>query len=348
LEEKAQVITEDGFTEIIDQLVADNPGRRFFVTPLVLRESIVAGTDKGVYRSTKYDLKPAGLLFEIVAKGQSTEPETAAYDFVFRQSFTKEDPFFLERNYTGLFDQLRREYADAWLSRALYWQDQGQLVEAENGYRQAAELGPKNSGVYVQRLGIFLAEQGRDSEAESYFNLSLIRSPNDSGIVQNVQLFQQQLAEKQFLAQNPSQNWKLSIWPVEGGVITGKLPPSWLAELKDGEVVVAPSEGGVSMAVSLVPITDQAAFTSWFSDSKTEFGTVLDTGNAQLPGIKTAFIRIWQAQDNTKTNEFIIPQTDGLLRIVVKPGESQWQETVNALLISFMPQFDKPEELPAE
>src|SRR5471030_2197644 len=44
LENLAKTVTIDGPSQVIEQLVADNPQSTFFITPLVLRDSIIAGT----------------------------------------------------------------------------------------------------------------------------------------------------------------------------------------------------------------------------------------------------------------------------------------------------------------
>jgi hypothetical protein len=104
LEEKAKIVTIPGFTDVIDQLIADNPERVFYITPLLLRESVVAGTSEGVYRSATHDVVPHGLLLEVVPKGIVKEPDKKLFDFSFQYPQTMEHtPIYMERNYAGAY-----------------------------------------------------------------------------------------------------------------------------------------------------------------------------------------------------------------------------------------------------
>ena len=75
LEDLIKFKSADEFTQSIDQLVADNPERTFFVTPLLLRDSVVAGTNQGNYRTNNYVLVPHGLLLQVVSKMEVIKPD---------------------------------------------------------------------------------------------------------------------------------------------------------------------------------------------------------------------------------------------------------------------------------
>jgi tetratricopeptide (TPR) repeat protein len=226
------------------------------------------------------------------------------------------------------------------LRRAEYYQSVGAEADAEAAYQQARQLGPQSMGGYEQRMGIFLAEQGRLEEAKPFFEEAVNRDPQDTTVMQNAQRFQQQVAQKHAYDTRASQEWKASIWPVEHGILQGKVPPDWVATPNEAGVRLAPQAGGVTVDVTIVPIASETEMNEWLIKTQSSFGLLLDSGRAELPGVEMAMIRLWQNQEKVQIHEFIIPYPDGLVRIVVIPGESQLQKTVNELLTVFVPQFE--------
>ena len=95
------------FTEAIDQLVEDNLTRAVFVTPLLLRDSVVAGTTEGTYKTKKYALVPHGLLLKVDSLQKPTPPDESLFQF---PSYEKL-PYYMERNYTNALRLLVNDYA---------------------------------------------------------------------------------------------------------------------------------------------------------------------------------------------------------------------------------------------
>lgn len=146
----------DEFTQSIDQLVADNPERTFFVTPLLLRDSVVASTNQGNYHTNSYVLVPHGLLLQIVSKKAVVKPDESLYDFpVFGKT-----PFYLERNYKNAYKLLRNDYAVAFEQMGEYVMQQGDTNKAFGYFQKAVGRGTVDTPEFIHRLAIFYAQTG--------------------------------------------------------------------------------------------------------------------------------------------------------------------------------------------
>lgn len=188
LEKKVFPVRIEGVTEGIDQLVADNPTRKFFITPLLLRESMIAGTAQGVYVPERYQIIPHGLLLEIVSsdlESPQIEFDQTAFNFAFSHPLPKHEPFYLEQNYRTGYLQLMAEYADAWFRLAELQESQEQIAAARQSLQNAVLHLPDQ--LYRQWLVatvMQLSFGGDIRQGQMWWEKAAVWAPNDLRVQQ--------------------------------------------------------------------------------------------------------------------------------------------------------------------
>jgi len=86
--------------------------------------------------------------------------------------------------------KLGRQKNSAYVEQGLFYQDKGQLVQAEDSFKKAIELNPNSDWVYME-LGWFYQSQGKFTQAEDLFKQVIQLNPqNDQAYGELGQLYQ--------------------------------------------------------------------------------------------------------------------------------------------------------------
>ena len=323
----------DEFTLAVDQLVTDNPNRTFFVTPLLLRDSIVAGTNKGNYHTSKYSLIPHGLLLQVIDKKSLIKPnETLVNNF---PAFEK-TPFYMERIYNNAYKLLRNDYAVAYAQLGDYYQLQNNNKQAEQFFQKAIEQGMTNTPEFTQRLAIFYAQIGQNDLARKYFQTSLARDPDNPALKQNLQIFLGQTASSSANIPADSSS-KIS------GNSTGQFksksglkfdyPKDWRVEEKNQEIFISDPAGTFSIQIAKAIRQSDVGIEEYLSQQKTSLGQLLEQGLAKIPNTDLAYVRVWSNNSKSKL-EFFLFKSNVVLHIIVGPSDSPQMKLFDAIITS--------------
>ena len=323
VEEIIKFKSVDEFTQAVDQLIEDNPGRTFFVTPLLLRDSVVAGTNQGNYRTLKYLLIPHGLLLQVTAKDSSIRPDEKLADF---PVFDKE-PFYLERNYKNAHRLLRNDYAVGLAQFGDYFLAQNDTQKALDYFQKAIVQATPDTPEFVHRLAIFYAQTGQNDLANRYFQTALSRDPDNAAIRQNLQTFMEQTA---------SSSAQLSAGDAAGFKAKSGLkfdyPKDWSVREENGEIIInAPGE---DFRIQITKNTRQAEVTieEYLAKQKAP-GQILDQGLAKIPNTDLTYVRVISSGGKSQL-EFFLFKADVVLRVLVGPADSPQMKVFDAIVTS--------------
>ncbi|MEK9143210.1 MAG: DUF2723 domain-containing protein, partial [Patescibacteria group bacterium] len=288
----------DEFTDAVDSLVTDNPKKQVFVTPLLLRDSVVAGTRDGNYHTKKYDLLPHGLLLKVVPKGSPELPDDTILANV---SFGK-PPYYLERNYKNAYRLLRNDYAAAYQLLGDYWSQIQQPEKAYQAFAKSIDVGPPDSPEFIHRLAIFYAQTGQNEAAKTTFEKALALAPDDAVIKQNYQGFLGSTAST-------------SATPVitDGTTKTGPgfsftTPPSWKTTQDGAWTVVTAPDGSFSLKLRRTKRPASIPIETFLGGQATLSGQLLEQGLAKIPNTDVAYVKVWAintTNQNTKLQFFL-------------------------------------------
>lgn len=167
-------------------------GHPVFVTPMVFRETVLAGTNAGKYMPDKMLLKavPSGLTVRMVDKKDLLGYEEDRYNFKFKDpSFYNHPPFYLERNYQAAYNLLLREYGLAYAGLSEYFMNNGlttpagegrqreiQIKKSQDYLDKAYEFAPFSAEI-VNRMAIYAAYNKDNSKALEYFKKAVDLDP---------------------------------------------------------------------------------------------------------------------------------------------------------------------------
>lgn len=312
------------FTLALDQLIEDNPGRTFFVTPLLLRDSVVAGTIKGNYHTSKYSLIPHGLLLQVVISTSNIKPDEKLVDFPI---FSK-DPFYLERNYKNAYRLLRNDYAVAYAQLGDYFIQQNNLKQAEWYFQKAIEQGMADTPEFTQRLAIFYAQTGQNDLARKYFQTSLARDPDNQSLKQNLQTFLGQIASSSAeLSPDASIQFKSKTG------LKFDYPKDWRIEEKNEEIFISDPAGSFSIQIAKAIRQSDVGIEEYLSKQKNSLGQLLEQGMAKIPNTDLSYVRVWSNNSKSKL-EFFLFKSNVVLHIIVGPSDSPHMKVFDAIITS--------------
>lgn len=313
----------DEFTDAVDSLVTDNPKKQVFVTPLLLRDSVVAGTRDGNYHTKKYDLSPHGLLLKVVPKGSHAVPDES----ILAQVTFPKPPYYLERNYKNAYRLLRNDYAAAYQLLGDFWSQIQQPEKAYQAFVRSIELGPVDSPEFIHRLAIFYAQTGQNQAAKTTFEKALALAPDDTIIKQNFQGFLGSIAST---SANPI--------ITDGTTKTGPgfsftTPPSWKTTQDGAWTVVTAPEASFSLKLRRAKRPASVSIESFFASQATIAGQLLEQGLAKIPNTDVAYVKVWSQESKTKL-QFFLFIADAVVEIIVGPADSPSMRDFDAIISS--------------
>ncbi|MEK7592115.1 MAG: DUF2723 domain-containing protein [Patescibacteria group bacterium] len=320
------------FTEAIDQLVEDNLTRAVFVTPLLLRDSVVAGTTEGTYKTKKYALVPHGLLLKVDSLQKPTPPDESLFQF---PSYEKL-PYYMERNYTNALRLLVNDYAVSLGQMGEYFLQNKDPKKAFDYFSRSNAAGTKDSVEFLHRLAIFYAQTGQIDSAKKTFNSALSKDPENRIIERNYQIF---------LSQSASASASLSTPPDASGSgrirkkiasgLTFSLPPDFEMTESGGKTMLK-KEGSDEFAIEIDTQTRSA------SDSVEAFiakqpqlseATLLQQGQAKIHNVDIAYVKVWSIKGTSKL-EFFLFQAQVVIHIIVGPSDSPLMRNFDEIITS--------------
>lgn len=160
-------------------------GHPVFITPMVFRETVLAGTDAGKYKPDPQKLKAVnvGLSYRMLTPNDLLQPEEESFQYKFSDpQFFEHPPYYLERNYKAAYHILLQEYGVSYADFADHLlQNSKDLPElkpkAVEYITRAYQMAPF-SGEIVNRVAIFTAMQGDLPGAIKYFKEAVNLEPN--------------------------------------------------------------------------------------------------------------------------------------------------------------------------
>ena len=312
IEDLIKFKSADEFTQSIDQLVADNPGRTFFVTPLLLRDSVVAGTNQGNYRTNNYVLVPHGLLLQVVSKKAVIKPDEKLYIFpVFGKM-----PFYLERNYKNAYKLLQNDYAVAFEQMGEYFMQQGDTNKAFEYFQKAVGQATLDTPAFIHRIAIFYAQTGNTEQAKKSFEASLMRDPNNESMKNNYKLFLNQLTNS---LSSPS------------GELKFNTPKDWIIQNKKGDFLITDPTGKFQIQIFQGVLSGK--IDEYLDKQQRVLGQLLEQGPAKIPNTDYAHVKVWNNR-NISTLEFFLFKGNVVLRIIVSPSDSPLMKYFDELVTS--------------
>ncbi|MBI5613717.1 DUF2723 domain-containing protein [Candidatus Gottesmanbacteria bacterium] len=308
------------FTDAIDQLIEDNPTRSVYVTPLLLRDSVVAGTSEGTYKTKKYALIPHGLLLKVDSLQKPTPPDESLFQFPLYEKL----PFYLERNYTNALRLLVNDYAVALGQMGEYFLQNKNVQKAYEYFTRSNAAGTKDSVEFLHRLAIFYAQTGQYDTAKATFNSALSKDPENQMIQRNYELFLSQSASMSASLAPPSQasaSGRLQKKSSSG--LTFSLPPEFDMKESDGKTMLIPKESGEFRIEITKRIRNSSDSVEAFLSKQPLLsgGTLLNQGQAKIPNVDIAFVKVW-SMDSTSKLEFFLFQSNVVVHIIVGPSDS--------------------------
>lgn len=339
VEEMIKFKRVDEFTEAVDQLIEDNPNKPFFITPLLLRDSVVAGTKDGNYHTKKYTLIPHGLLLQVVPASTRVVPNEALTEFTFLtpQFMGEKTPFYMERNYKNAYKLLRNDYAVGYSQLAEYFFQQKNVEKALEYFQKAVNQASLDSPEFLHRLAIFYAQIGQIDTAKKYFEDSLARDPGNADMQKNYQTF---LSQTTTAKQETSATSSATI--PEGSTMfsspsigmTFGYPKDWEVTEMKGKITIIPKEKSTfSIVVEKRKRSANISIDDYMKDQKTSYGQLLQQGLAKIPNVDIAYVKVW-SQNGISILEFFLFKADIMLHITVGPADSPMMKTFDAIISS--------------
>jgi len=321
LEDLIKFKSVDEFTNAIDKLVEDNQQRQVFVTPLLLRDTVVAGHMDGNYHTQKYDLVPHGLLLKVVPKGL---PEPVREDLLTGVSFGRR-PFYLERNYKNAYRLLRNDYAVAMLNLGEYWWQRQEVQKAGDYFNKAIELGSPEAVDFVHRMAIFYAQTGQREQARSYFEKSLSMMPEDNVIKKNYQNFLGEVTSEATSSALAGTEYKFKN-------ISFKYPDDWKVVKNDRGVKLEEKEGKMTMEIMTEKRSSNVSVEEYLGKKPPMLVKLINQGLAKIPNFDLAYVKVWQ--DEVLKMQFFLFKSDVVVEIRVWPGDSPLMRIFDSVVSS--------------
>ncbi|MCL5784461.1 MAG: DUF2723 domain-containing protein [Patescibacteria group bacterium] len=341
-------------------------GHPVYVTPMVFRETVLAGTDAGKYVPDKNKVRAVenGLTYRMLTPDDLLQPSEDFFKYKFRDpNFFKNPPFYLERNYNAAYNLLLREYGLGYASLADYFLSNSKEApelkgKAEEYIKKAYDIAPFSAEI-VNRLAIFSAMQGNLAQAVQYFKQAIDLEPESWEIrinlakaleaagqideakktlqtvldqADNSQLkndAQQELAKLNLnqLSANVPRDWKL--YESKDQEYSFRYPADWKLNRQDGILTIISGDG---FSVSFYGGVTGKNPEEWVSQDPLKFsGKMEKKGPAQIPGF-TAMAAFWTETDSKKALEFILSQGKHVLHLKVKPTDNPQMKNLDQIL----------------
>lgn len=340
VEEMIKFKSVDEFTEAVDQLIEDNPEKTFFITPLLLRDSVVAGTKDGNYHTKKYTLIPHGLLLQVVPANTHAIPNEALAEFTFSSPplMGEKVPFYMERNYKNAYKLLRNDYAVGYAQFGEYFFQQKNVEKALEYFQKAVNQASSDSPEFLHRLAIFYAQIGQNDTAKKYFEDSLARDPGNADMQKNYQTFLSQITTT--AKQETSATSSATV--LEGSTmfsspsigITFGYPKDWKVTEIERKIMIVPEEKSTfSIIIEKKKRSANISVDDYLKDQKTSYGQLLQQGLAKIPNVDIAYVKVW-SQNEISTLEFFLFKADVVLHVTVGPADSPMMKTFDAIISS--------------
>ncbi|MDD2822466.1 MAG: DUF2723 domain-containing protein [Candidatus Daviesbacteria bacterium] len=165
-------------------------GHPVYVTPMVFRETVLAGTDEGKYKPDPKILKPviSGLAYRMLTADDLLTPSDDSFNYKFKDpKFFEHKPFYLERNYNAAYHLLLQEYGMSYIAMEDYLlgisqsapskeEQTAALKKAEDYILKAYAIAPFSVEV-TNRMAIFAANKGDLISAIKYFKEAVDADP---------------------------------------------------------------------------------------------------------------------------------------------------------------------------
>ncbi|MEK7497710.1 MAG: DUF2723 domain-containing protein [Patescibacteria group bacterium] len=306
LESMIKYKSVDEFTEVVDQLIAENPERQFYITPLLLRDTVVAGHKEGNYHTNKYKLIPNGLLFKIVPLNSVAEPNEELFKFSFKNpQIMAKAPFYMERNYKNAYKILKDDYAQSFAGLAEYYLAKGDKAKAEEYLLRSAEFSGPGSPQFYNRLAIFYIGEKRFAEARSSFEKALREDPENKDVLSNYQKFLGEISGK-------NENTKRELYEAKKFIFF-YLPGWFVSEDKNGAVGILSPDKKFRIKITLRSKSD--------APMNVTYGSLIQEGQAQIPNSDQTNIKVWNDR-GVKKYEFDIFRGENVFNVLVYPADS--------------------------
>lgn len=164
-------------------------GVSVYVTPMVFRETVLAGTNAGKYVVDKTKLKAVntGLVYRMLTEKDLLQPNEAHFTYKFTDAkfYLTARPFYLERNYNAAFNLMLREYGASFLGMADYFMEIGNKEKELEYLKRAYEIAPFAADI-VNRFGIYAISQGNLKDAIRLFKEATEADPKSFEVKLNL------------------------------------------------------------------------------------------------------------------------------------------------------------------
>lgn len=320
LEKKIKMDRLEEYNEVMNWWIRGlvDKGVPVYVTPMVFRETVLAGTNAGKYMPDKEKLKFVnnGLVFRMLTNNDLLQANEEHTTYTFRDPFFyKKPPFYLERNYNAAFNLILREYGASYAALGDYFLGVGNKEKELAYLKKAYEIAPFAVEV-VNRLGIYAVSIGDIKAASRYFQeaseldpksfeakLNLARSflalGNEIGAKQNLEAIvtnaedpslkfeaQQDLSRLQLkqLADNIPPDWKR--FEVKQQNIVLRYPDKWKAQTVGAVTKLSSPSDNFSINIQAGVLAQGMEPKAWAKQrSQIRFpGVLAREGAAQIPG----------------------------------------------------------------
>lgn len=336
-----------------------------FITPLVFRETVIAGTDAGKYKINEERLKglPHGLTTEIVKANSPRMPDETNFNYAFSDpEFYKNKPFYLENNYHHGFNIILQDYAFSFSLMATYFIEQGDIDKAEEFLLRAYRIAP-NSPEIVNRLGVFYVISKNDGGlALDYFQEALLLKDdaldirlNFANALTSAKQFEEAKRHFQYVAEQAETQelynqateglarvvkaelaqvaigWNIFDDRRDGYVL--KYPPDWTVEKSSTNGVVVIQNPAKNFQISLFSIKKEFQNQENFAKESplSIKGEIIQQGPAQIPGFE-ASVTIWIREDKQNVIEFVLQKEDRYLHVTAEPFQVDKMRTFDEII----------------
>lgn len=334
-----------------------NRGFRVYVTPLVFRETVIAGTNEGKFRVDKKRLRaiPYGLTFRMLHAHDLLQASEDNVNFKFKDpEFYKKEkrPFYLERNYIAGYNILLREYAFSYMALAEEFVGRSgkeHKALADKYFHKAYEFAPFAPEI-VNRLAIYYRNQGNLERASELFLEALALEPdnvdlriNAANILAETGQLEEAEAHFQYVLANAKTQEQYNaavsgINNLKRQKIISQIPPDWQIFKGQEVIFVYPPDWDVRQRRRIIEIKPQEGDFGIFmfvGDRKNSpisiSGDIQNQGPAQIPGFEaTAYI--WKKENGQTAIEFVLVRGDKTVHVVADPLDQKFMSTFDKII----------------
>jgi len=291
-------------------------GHPVYVTPMVFRETVLAGTDAGKYKPDAKKVKAviSGLAYRMLTAEDLLTPSEESFNYKFKDpnfykpvcklSFQtmfsscayKNPPFYLERNYKAAYHLLLQEYGISYVTMADYFWNNKDSKKAAEYLGKAYDIAPFSVEI-VNRMAIFAAMQGNIKQSIKFFKEASALDP--AALEVKLNLAKALLSNKRgdeakkeldyivANAQNPQlkEEAQAELSKITSAQLAGSIPADWkdFASNTQGFSFKYPSDWKVSSSGGITTITAEDGFSISFYGGKLTSGQTKESWASQTP-----------------------------------------------------------------